>query len=55
MKVAVWDTYVKKKDGTVMHFDIIAPAEEKDETVIYKYGMDYLKSKSQHGQNLSAR
>jgi Domain of unknown function (DUF2024) len=24
MKVAVWDTYVNKKDGSIMHFDIIA-------------------------------
>jgi len=27
MKVAVWDTYVTKKDGSVMHFDIIVPEE----------------------------
>ena len=27
MNVAVWDTYVTKKDGNVMHFDIIAPIE----------------------------
>ena len=31
MHVAVWDTYVTKKDGTVMHFDIIAPVDIKDE------------------------
>jgi hypothetical protein len=31
MKVAVWDTYVTKKDGSIMHFDIIADEEIKDE------------------------
>ena len=30
MEVAVWDTYVKKKDGTVMHFDILAPSHQRD-------------------------
>lgn len=34
MKVAVWDTYVKRKDGRVMHFDIIAPAEVRDTELI---------------------
>jgi hypothetical protein len=29
MEVAVWDTYVTKKDGSVMHFDIIAPSISK--------------------------
>lgn len=31
MKVAVWYTYVTKKDGTVMHFDIIVPENVTDE------------------------
>ena len=35
MKVAVWDTYVTKKDGTIMHFDILAPVEITDTTKIY--------------------
>jgi hypothetical protein len=43
MKVAVWDTYVTKKDGSVMHFDILAPESIKDTAVIYNYGKDYLK------------
>ena len=38
MEVAVWDTYVTKKDGSVMHFDIIAPSSVKDTAVIYEYG-----------------
>jgi hypothetical protein len=30
MKVSVWDTYVTIKDGSIMHFDIIAPDTLKD-------------------------
>lgn len=55
MKVAVWDTYVAKKDGSIMHFDILAPEDIKDVTVIYNYGKDYLKSKDQEGQQLSSK
>lgn len=55
MKVAVWDTYVTKKDGTVMHFDIIAPQEMKDTTVIYNYGKAYLETKGQSGQPLTSK
>lgn len=55
MKVAVWDTYVTKKDGRIMHFDIIAPQEIKDTTIIYGYGKDYLKLKGQDGQPLSSK
>lgn len=49
MEVAVWDTYVKKKDGTVMHFDIIAPSSLRDTTVIHAFGRDYLRTKGQEG------
>ena len=55
MKVAVWDTYVTKKDGTIMHFDILAPEEIKDTSVIYNYGKDYLKTKDQEEQPLSSK
>lgn len=55
MQVAVWDTYVTKKDGSVMHFDIIAPDHIKDSTIIYTFGKDYLKSKNQENQPLTAK
>ena len=55
MQVAVWDTYVTKKDGTTMHFDIIAPEEIKDTTIIYNYGKEYLKTKDQSGQPLTSK
>lgn len=55
MKVAVWDTYVTKKDGTIMHFDIIVPFETKDENTIYGFGKQYLKEKNQHDQPLTSK
>lgn len=55
MKVAVWDTYVTKRDGTIMHFDILAPDEIKDSTVIYNHGKEYLKTKGQDGQHLTSK
>ncbi|GAA3613475.1 DUF2024 family protein [Flavivirga amylovorans] len=45
MKISVWDTYVKKEDGTIMHFDILVPDSLTDEQVIFKYGTHYLESK----------
>lgn len=55
MKVAVWDTYVTKKDGSVMHFDILAPDTVTDSTIIHDYGKQYLKTKGQEGQPLSSK
>lgn len=43
MKVAVWDTYIKKKNGTVMNFDIIVPDSQKSATIIYGYGKNIWK------------
>lgn len=54
-KVTVWDTYVTKKDGTTMHFDIVAPVEIEAPSTIYNYGKAYLKTKRQEGQDLSAK
>ncbi|MBS1575263.1 MAG: DUF2024 family protein [Bacteroidetes bacterium] len=55
MQVAVWDTYVTKKDGNVMHFDIIAPKDITEEKIIHTFGKDYLLSKNQEGQALTSR
>lgn len=54
-EVRVWDTYVTKKDGQVMHFDIIAPASIQEASTIYDYGKAYLKQKGQEGQPLTAQ
>lgn len=55
MQVAVWDTYVTKKEGTIMHFDIIVPSIIKDPAVIYNYGKEYLKTKNQAEQALTSK
>lgn len=54
MKVAVWDTYVTKKDGQVMHFDIIAPEKIKEASLIYSFGKEYLKTIHQEGQPMNS-
>lgn len=54
MKVAVWDTYVLRKDGKIMHFDILVPQELKDEKTIFEYGKIYLKTKSFKTKKLTA-
>ena len=55
MKVAVWDTYVRRKNGTVMHFDIIVPEHIKDEAEICAFGILFLESKGETGQPLTAK
>lgn len=55
MKVAVWDTYVQKKNGDTMHFDIIAPDHITDENIIHAMGKKYLVTKGQEGQPLSSK
>ncbi len=53
MKAAVFDTYVTKRDNTIMHFDIVV----KEGTVfneVQKYGRAYLALKGQEGQPLTA-
>lgn len=55
MKVAVWDTYVKKQDGGIMHFDIVVPECIKEEEMILRMGREYLASKSQQDQQLTSK
>ncbi len=45
MKIAVWDTYVKRKDGQLMHFDILVPDTLKDKNIVLEYGKKYLDTK----------
>lgn len=42
MQVAVWDTYVKKRDGSTLHFDIIVPNEVQEPQQIFHFGKKYL-------------
>lgn len=46
MKVAVWDTYVNREDGNIMHFDILVPDNITNEQTIFNFGKNYLKTKS---------
>lgn len=55
MKVSVWDTYVQREDGKVMHFDILVPNEVTNEETIFKFGKQYLKTKPFTTKHLTAK
>jgi len=55
MKVSVWDTYVKREGGKLMHFDILVPSDLKDDKNIFDYGKEFLKSKSFRTEELSSK
>ncbi|QHI39338.1 hypothetical protein IMCC3317_47480 [Kordia antarctica] len=55
MKVSVWDTYIKREDNRVMHFDILVPSNLTDEQKIFSFGADYLQSKSVKGKELTTK
>lgn len=52
MEVAVFDTYVKKKDGRYLHFDIIVTKETCFEEVLL-FGNAYLQTKKGDGLVIS--
>lgn len=54
MKIAVWDTYVSRRNGQVMHFDILAEEGTAFETV-QQYGNHYLDTVNEAGQPLTSR
>lgn len=54
MKVAVWDTYVTKTDGTKMHFDIVVPHSLKQADIIHTFGQEYLSSLGYEGLKLDS-
>ena len=55
MKISVWDTYAKRLDGKIMHFDILVPSDLKDEDRIFSYGEEFLKSKTFQTANLTSK
>lgn len=55
MNISVYDTYVRRADGRVMHFDILVPDTEKDLARIHAHGREFLKSKGQAGAVLGAK
>jgi heterodisulfide reductase subunit B len=54
MQCAVYDTYVKKQEGGLMHFDIIVPQATHPDAVLV-FGRQYLESKGQAGQELTTQ
>ena len=48
------DTYVTRKDGKIMHFDILVN-ENNDADQVFEYGKSYLKTVSQDGQSLTSK
>jgi len=52
MECAVYDTYVTKKDGKIMHFDVIVEASTPHEKAI-EYGKQYLENAGQGGQKMT--
>lgn len=54
MECAVFDTYVTKKDGGLMHFDIIVPVGT-DSELVFGYGRQYLETKDEGEQPLDAK
>ena len=55
MKISVWDTYVKRGNQKIMHFDILVPSEMISEKTIFAYGQEYLGSKMFTTGTLSAK
>lgn len=55
MKVSVWDTYVERADGKVMHFDILAPSTITNAHAIYNYGHQYLAKKPFETNDLTSK
>ncbi|MCK0189860.1 DUF2024 family protein [Arenibacter sp. F20364] len=54
MKISVWDTYVTRKDGTIMHFDILVPNNLEDEHTIFNYGREFLTGKPFNTKGISS-
>lgn len=54
MQVAVFDTYVTKKDGMMMHFDVLVPKGTEPQLVL-GFGREYLGQVGQEGQPLTTK
>lgn len=54
MKIAVFDTYVQKKEGGLMHFDVLVPAHTALDQVL-SFGKVYLADKGQEGQAITSK
>jgi hypothetical protein len=52
MKIAVWDTYVTRKNGKIMHFDILVEEKKHDTRQVFDFGKSYLAQINEEGQKL---
>jgi hypothetical protein len=52
MECAVYDTYVTKKDGRIMHFDVIVETNTPHEKAI-EYGKEFLQQVEQGSQKMT--
>lgn len=54
MKISVYDTYVNKDDGSVMHFDILVESSKTLEDAL-AFGKEYLDLKGLGNSQLTAK
>jgi hypothetical protein len=55
MEIAVYDTYLPRPDGRVMHFDVLVPAEGHDLEQVLAYARRYLAAKGMPAKGLDAQ
>jgi len=55
MEISVWDTFVKRADNKIMHFDILVPSDFKNQKEIIKYGTQYLNTKNFETSEISTK
>jgi hypothetical protein len=54
MKIAVFDTYVTRPDGRLMHFDILVPDASRAQEQVLAFGRRYLAARGLPAHQLSA-
>jgi len=54
MKITVWDIHAIKKDGGVVHFEIIVPADVKSITTIFRYCTKFFITKGMGKEPMSS-
>ncbi len=55
MKIAVFDTYVKRPDGRVMHFDVLVRESDRQIDQVLQFGRRYLAAKGVPADTLTAQ
>lgn len=55
MKAAVWDTYIKKDNGNVLHFDVVVPESRSEMELVFNYTKEFLKSKGIFGAEIETK